>query len=868
MKRIFLFAAFVLLPVVALAARLPRDVFPVHYDLIFRPNLQSETFTGSETITVSVQRPTREIILHSLEIEFKSVSIESDSGSGLEKQTADVKLEPLNEFAVLTTAQPIKPGPAKIRIEYAGKLNRELRGFYIGDFGSGSAAQKYAASQGESVDIRRAFPCFDEPAMKATFSISMIVDKTETAISNNPVESDTPGPGPNQHTIRFAATPRLSSYLVALTVGDFRCISGDVDRVQLRICALGDGSALGNFALETTKGVVGYFDSYYGIPYPFAKLDQIGIPDFSAGAMENAGAIIYRESALLSDPKSASLSRRKGIAATISHEIAHMWFGDLVTMQWWNDVWLNEGFATWMESKPLQKMHPEWRYDLENMSDTNRAMDKDVLATTRTIRANAETSREIDALFDSIAYEKTASLLRMIESYMGEENFRTGVNAYLKSHAFGNAESYDFLDALASVSKNSADQVMNEFVNQPGVPVVSVDAKCEGKQTAIRLRQRRFFADSKKEDTHQQWTIPVCFASEQDCRLLNVREQTIHVDGCKPATFINRNGSGYFITEYDPASQKELLRQTDGLSEAERMAFQRDEWYLMTAGIHPIGNYLQLAEALKKDETPELLRPLIENLQYTSDYLTTPGNAAAFQDYARALLDPAHKTLGLAASPNETEERRLARGYVLKSLAVTGKDPDAIAAVRKMADSYFKDRSSVDPDIVDEILEGAARSGDEQLYQQVLEAYRSGGTPEEKRRFLETLGSFRDRQLLERTLKFALSSEIRKQDADRLIAGVMRNPAGAEIGWNFVKEHWTEITSKFSDAMLPSLVSATASLCDAAKREDVQSFFTQHKVSGADRDLAQSLEKISVCVDTKSIQQKNLSAWLSARPKE
>lgn len=871
MKRFFILAAVLLVPITVFAQRLPRTVFPVHYDLTFTPHLAEETFDGKEIISVSVQQPTSRIVLNALEIEFKDVFVESGDQQGTESpsqqmQRAEVELDPQKEAAILTVSRPVPPGPTRIHIEYKGRLNRDLRGFYIG--AGAKQARKYAASQGEATDIRRAFPAFDEPDMRATFRIAMVVDRGDTAISNSAVESDTPGPGPDQHTIRFATTPRISSYLVALLVGDFHCIKDEAKGVPLGICALGNASSLGGFALDMTKGILAYYDGYYGIPYPFDKLDQIGIPDFEAGAMENAGAIIYRESALLSDPVSASLTRRKGIASTIAHEIAHMWFGDLVTMRWWNDVWLNEGFATWMTSKPLKKLRPEWRFDLEEVTETREAMDTDVLSTTRPIRANGETSREIDALFDSIAYQKTASLLRMVESYIGEENFRAGVNSYLNSRAWGNAESYDLFEALASVSHASPDEVMNRFVNQAGVPVVSVRESCEGGEAVFHLRQRRFLENGGPETgSPQLWILPVCPASaaeDQPCQLLREAEQTFRFKGCNGVSFLNRGGDGYFVTEYDPETEAQLIRQAGVLPERERMTLARDQWYLVMAGTRPVGTYLQLAGALSHDGTPELLESLLTNLQYTADYLVAPADLRAYESWVQKELTLALHGLGPAAT-GDPEGLRLARGDLWKALAVTAKDPDAVAEVRRRTGDYLHDRGSLDPVVTTVMVEAAAAGGDARLYDEITAAYRAGGTPEEQRRHLYALAEFRDPALLERTMAFALTGEVRNQDTGRLMAAAIRNPAGTTVCWNFLKAHWSDVTRKLSDAMQLTLVRSTSAVCDEAQREDVKLFFGQHPVPGSDRSLAQAQERASICIANKSRQQKSMAEWLKTR---
>jgi aminopeptidase N len=867
MKRLLVAAAALLLPFTLSAQRLPRIVIPTHYDLAFTPHLSEETFDGSERIRISVQQPTTEIVLNALEIEFRRATIETE---GRDSQTATVRLDPQAETAILTVARPLQPGPAVLRIEYLGKLNHQLRGFYIGSAPSG----KYAASQGEATDIRRAFPAFDEPEMKATFSISLITDKSLTPISNGPVESDTPGPGPDQHTVRFATTPRLSTYLVALEVGDFRCLSGEAAGVPLRVCALGDRSTLGGFALESAKNTMTWFDRYYAAKYPFPKLDHIAIPDFRAGAMENAGAIVYRETALLADDKTSSLATRKSIASVIAHETAHMWFGDLVTMRWWNDIWLNEGFATWMETKPLEQWQPAWGFDLDDVAETGTAMNVDVLSTTRAIRSNAERSSQIGALFDAIAYQKTASILRMIESTIGEEKFRTGVNAYIAGHAFGNAQSFDFSDALASASTSAAADVMNSYVNQRGLPLVSVlSSRCSGGMTEIQLNQNLFRGNGHTPEAGYtpQWVIPICPAGlgeGEQCQLLRGFQDTLRFRGCSDSSsaqpFLNRDGRGYFVSHYQsPDGLKQVIQRADQLRQSEKMVLVRDQWLLMRAGMASLATWLDLAAAFRNDATPQLLTEIHTGLEYISRNLTTAADRADFQKRVRVLLQPLAQSLGTKGVPGESENRRVARGQVLKALAITGGDPQAKTTVRRLAEQYLRDRKSLDPDMAADVVEAAAAGGDVRLYDQIVNAYRAGGTPEEHRRFLLALADFRDPSLLSRTMTFALTDDVRSQDTSPLLSAVLRNPAGGQVGLPFLEQHWSEITTKFPDRLRSQLTGATSSFCDDGSRDEVQRFFASHPVPGAERGLAQALERITICNERRTLQQQELADWLS-----
>ncbi len=478
-------------PARAFAERLPTTVTPEHYSLAFDVDLARARFEGAETIRVTLTEPGTRIVLHAVEITFHDVTITAGGRS----QKAKVALDRANQTAILTVSTPIPAGTADINIRYTGILNNELRGLYL----SRANGRSYAVSQLESTDARRMFPSFDEPVYKATFDLSATIDRRDTAISNGRLLSDTPGPGTAKHTLKFATSPKMSSYLVALAVGDFTCLEGAADGIPLRVCATPDRKALGAFALESAEYVLHYYNTYYAIKYPFEKLDMVAVPDFAAGAMENTAAIFYRDTDLLVDSSHASVAALKNVASTVAHEMAHQWFGDLVTMRWWDDLWLNEGFATWMESRPLAVWKPEWHMDVDQALDTQRALNLDSLKSTHPIHSPVETPAEIDESFDLIAYEKGAAVVRMIENYVGTQTFRTGVNAYLAAHAYGNATSVDFAAAIAAASGKPVDAILPTFVNQPGVPLVGVSAfRCEDNQTITRATfgQERFLLDA------------------------------------------------------------------------------------------------------------------------------------------------------------------------------------------------------------------------------------------------------------------------------------------------------------------------------------------------------------------------------------
>ena len=434
-------------------SRLPGTAVPEHYQLKMTPDFAHDSFAGEETIDVQVLQPASAITLNAAEIDFQETAITSAGVT----QRAQITLDAKNETATLSVEKPLAVGPAQIHIVFLGTLNDKLRGFYRAN----ANGRKYAVTQFEGSDARRAFPCFDEPAMKATFSVSLVVDNGDTAISNGTILRDTPGPGDQKHTLVFSTTARMSSYLVAMAVGDFQCVEGEEDGIPIRVCATPDKKEQCRFALEAAEHLLHYYDQYFEIKYPFGKLDIVAAPDFAAGAMENTGAIFYRERLLLIDDKTASLNAHQSVAGVLAHEMAHQWFGDLVTMNWWNDLWLNEGFATWMGGKPIRAWKPDWA-----SVDVVGAMDID------SIKSPVRSAHPKGDPPTDIVYGKAANVLRMMEAYEGEEVFRAGINAYLKAHAFGNVTAEDFWNAQAKASGKPIDRIMPTFIDQPGVPLV------------------------------------------------------------------------------------------------------------------------------------------------------------------------------------------------------------------------------------------------------------------------------------------------------------------------------------------------------------------------------------------------------------
>ena len=860
------------------AQRLPTGVVPEHYALTFTPDLAAATFSGEESIQVNIQRATNAITLNSAEIQFQKATVTQGGNS----QEARVSLDPDKEQATLTVVLQLAPGPATIQIQFTGILNDKLRGFYLAK----TKLRRYATTQFESTDARRAFPCFDEPAQKATFDITLVVDNGDTAISNGHIVSDTPGPAAGKHTLKFSATPKMSTYLVAMAVGDFQCDEGQADAIPIRVCGTPDKKPLGEVALRYAQEILKYYNQYYGIKYPYGKLDVVGLPDFEAGAMENTAAIFYRESLLFIDDKNASVGSHAAVFLVLAHEMAHQWFGDLVTMKWWDNIWLNEGFANWMEKKPMQELHPEWNATLDGVNDTNNALQVDSLKNTHAIRARAETPDEINELFDSISYDKGAAVLRMIESYVSPEVFRRGVNIYLRKFQYSNATAEDFWTTMTQASGRPVDRIMPTFVNQPGVPLVKVKTECgtpkaqvvktssrrkrkpvqPHPKTEITLSQQRFLLDGSTESNSPLWLIPVCIKTSDSkpfCQLLSEREQVVPVVGCASWVFTNSNAVGYYRTQY---AEDDLKKVNDvsvtGLTTAERMSLIDDEAALIRTGKERIGSLLDLIGTVNADPQRAVVESYARTLDFIDSYMVTPGDRESFHAWLRGVFRPMLAKIGWTPTAGESDETHTLRADLVDILGRLAQDPETIQQATKLARQYLQDPNSVDATLAGSVMEVAASSGDAALLNEYMEGMRRMTAPEQYYNVGEALAEFRGPELAERVLQMAVSPESRNQDAPHLIAAVLSNPANQDFAWKWVKTHWADVEKKITMSSGGEIVSSTGRFCDAGRQADVQQFFSEHKVPSSDRILKQVSERINSCISFRDHQQTNLAAWL------
>jgi puromycin-sensitive aminopeptidase len=843
--------------------KLPMTVRPDRYQIRLTPDFTAFTFAGEETVVIQVLEPTTEIILNAAELQIHSVAVVTQNGQTL---TGTVTLDELNERAILTFPETLSPGPYQLRMTFTGILNDKLHGFYRSTYKDVNGKDKILVStQFESTDARRAFPCWDEPAYKAVFQTTLVIPQHLAAISNTAVVCETSLSGARTKEVVFADTMKMSTYLVAFIVGEFEGTEPVyVGQTPLRVWAAPGKRRLAKFGQEVGAASLQFFSEYYNYPYPGDKLDLIAIPDFAAGAMENLGAITFRETALLVDEKAAARSELERVANVVSHENAHMWFGDLVTMRWWNGLWLNEAFATFMATLAVDHYKPDWQRWTSFSVSRASAMAVDGLHSTRPIEFPVHQPEEAAGMFDVLTYQKGAAVLRMLEQYLGAETFRAGINLYLKKHEFDNTETTDLWDAIEESSRQPARALMDTWVFQPGYPLLSV--RTEGHEVVISQQIFRYLQDGK--DLERRWQVPIFLRAStaqgmhRQTALLTGNETRITLPSQPDWVVVNAGGHGFYRVRY---AQELLNRLTanlnDTLSAVERFNLVNDTWAAAQAGLAPMTTYLDLLGLFRDETDPNVWSIILASGQYLYSMLDAL-QRPALQALLRDLLTPIVQKLGWSPQTGELELIGQLRGDLLSALGTLGDDKTIQAEARTRYAQYKQNPAAVDRNVVPALVSILASSGGAAEYEEFTTNFKTAKTPQEETRYLFALAAFRPADLFERTLQLTLNGEVRTQDAPYLMRSILLNTERRERAWAFLKANWDEMCRQYPDNSIVRMCEGLLSLVTPELEAEAIDFFASHPVKQGTKTMQQHLEKLRIAVACKQREAANIEAYL------
>jgi len=817
------------------------DTVPINYNLTFEPDLKKFVFAGTEIITVSCKKLTNQIIMHCAELKIKSCIVQSGNTVISSTPKTNEKKEELS----IKLGKKIK-GVITISLEFQGILNDRLLGFYRSKYEQNGKTKYLATTQFEAADARRAFPCWDEPESKATFEISIIADNQYSAISNMPVESKKKIKTKTLYT--FQKTPLVSTYLIYLGVGEFEYLTGKAGKIQIRVVTTKGNTSKGKFSLELGKKLLTSYEKYFGIKFPLPKLDLIAVPDFAAGAMENWGAITFRETILLYDPKTSSTRTKQFIAEVISHEIAHMWFGNLVTMKWWNDLWLNESFATFMATKFVDKFYPEWDLWNQFVEDAmNVAMGLDSLKTTHPIDVKVNSPAEIREIFDAISYDKGGCVLRMLENYVGEPNFQKGLKKYLSDFKYKNAKGQDLWNAIGKASGMPVTSMINTWLKQPGFPVVEINQ--DGSN--LKLKQKRYLLEPNKKFSKGLWSIPLSLGLETETtkKLFSKKSMSVKLPKNTVGFVANYGRKGFYRVKYDEGILLDLKMLVDAkrIPAIDRWAIQNDLFSLCVSGDEQVRNYLDFSDAYFDEDSYLASVNVAHNL--ASLYFRTFDEPFVEEiksytiNYFRKILSK----LGWEPKKTDKHTDALLRTFTISVLGKMNDDDVTNEALEKYK-KFLKSPSSLSPDLIESICSIAAWNGNSKTFVELKKLYTNAKTMEEKLRFLGAMCGFQDKKLLLKALDFSQTSEVRSQNMQLPIMKIAANPYGEKVLWPWLKKNWKKINKKVGhgNPLFNRIVASIAGVADDSMEKEIKQFFKNNPTPGTERTQTQTLERIRI----------------------
>jgi aminopeptidase N len=855
--------------------QLPRGVQPLHYDVRIVPHAARLSFEGQVDITIEVREPTRRLTLNALDLKIRSarlapVEAPAQTPPAARKATR-ITTDAAAQTASFGFASPIAPGRYRLSIDYTGRIGRQANGLFAIDYDTAAGRQRALYTQFENSDARRFIPSWDEPAYKATFALTATVPRGQMAVSNMPAASITPL-GQSLQRVQFENSPSMSTYLLFFGLGDFERAILREGATEVGVVTRRGAVAQAQFALESSARVLREYNDYFGVPYPLPKLDNIASPGRSQffGAMENWGAIFTFEHVLLIDPSITTQAEREDVFGTAAHEIAHQWFGDLVTMAWWDDLWLNEGFASWMTARTMQRLHPEWATALGEVGTRSRAMRLDALQTTHPVVQHVDTVGQANQAFDDITYLKGQAVIGMLEAYVGADAWRDGVRRYMKKHAYGSTVSDDLWAEMDAAAGQPVTAIAHDFTLQPGIPLVRVEAcTCEGDTTLLQLRQAEFSVD-RPDKKPLAWRVPVIARTlgGAEVRALVSSETAgtaMRVPGCR-APVVNAGQSGYYRTLYPAAQQAQLRAEWPAFEPIDQLGLMDDTWALGLAGAAPVTDALELVARTPLEADPQVWGDIAGRLEHVDDlYRADPSRQAAWRRFAVSRLAPMFTRVGWQPKAGEPTPTINLRARLIETLSALG-DEATIAEARRRNTQQKSDASLVPAELRQTILGVVARHADAATWDALRLSARAEKTPLVKDRLYAFLSSAEDPALARRALELALSNEPGATNSAAMIAGASR--LHPDLAFDFALANRARV-ARFVDAsnapqFYPGLGASSLSAAMPTKIAD----YAQRDVPADARRAAESvIAAVRNRIGVAKERLPEVDAWLRSLPR-
>jgi aminopeptidase N len=848
--------------------KLPKDIIPRAYAIHLEPNTDSLVTVGSESIEVEVLKPTDRIVINVVDTEILQATL---SGSHSSEELTP-QIDPKAETVTFQTKTSLQPGSYQLSLTFQSKITEQPHGLFIQYFRVGDRLERLLATEMEPTDARRLFPCWDEPAFRADYQLTVKAKKEDTVISNMPVATEQPL-GPEEKLVTFDRTPAMASYLFVLTCGKLEWVEDEVAGVKLRILATPGKKELGRYALEVTKEVLPYYNEYFGVPYPLPKLDQIALPSGFGGAMENWGGITYNEDLLLFDPHASSDLAKQHIFEVMAHEIAHQWFGDLVTMAWWDNIWLNERFASWMEKKATDHFNPDWKIWVHANNDKQRAMAFDARKTSHPIQQPIADEAQANSAFDEITYQKGQSFIRMLENYVGEATFRSGIRSYMAKHKYSNTTTADLWEELEIAAGKPVKDVAASWTEQPGFPLIKVKTRCVNGQQIVNLEQTPYLI-GQSDNTPRRWSVPVgivrvCEPDKIKRVLLDKSSSDFNFSRCDGPIKVNAGDIGFFRVSYEPAFLSELERAVSKLPESDRVNLVTDAWATVESGDNTASTYFELLEGVGQDDSYAVWQSII-GFERTIGPLKLmnrleqgqPGRAK-YESYVRGLLGQKLDELTWDEKVGEPVEKRLFRALLIETLGMFG-DRSVIEEAFRRFVSFRENPTSLNPNLRPAVTRIVGRYSSPTDYETLLRLAEESPTSEERRMYLRALSAVRDPELAQRSVEFFVSKHVASGDAGRALEEeAWEHP---EIVWTYATTHLKQMQQRFGffrwNRLLPNLA---AGFTDSERADELLQFAKQNLPAQGQREADNAANLIRFRADLKKRELPNIDQWVATK---